>query len=184
MPTMPALLRTKFSELSIDSAKVEALLEEPTIAHELENIIDAHDINTAKMIANWYSGEIARLVGEEEITWDQVIGASARLIDLVAMIDGGLLSTTAAKDILKDLISSEKSAKEIAEEKDLMQVSDSGELEMIIMQVISENQKAANDIKAGEMKAIGFLVGQVMKASGGKANPGVVQDLLRQSLGL
>jgi aspartyl-tRNA(Asn)/glutamyl-tRNA(Gln) amidotransferase subunit B len=64
-----------------------------------------------------------------------------------------------------------------------MQVSDEGEIEKIVSEVLNENEKAAEDVKKGEMKAIGFLVGQVMKKSGGKANPQMAQDLIKKQLG-
>lgn len=72
--------------------------------------------------------------------------------------------------------------KKIAEQKNLIQVSDTGELEKIVTDVLAANQKAAEDVKNGEMKAIGFLVGQVMKASKGKANPGIVQQIIKTQL--
>lgn len=184
LPLMPDQLRERFIVLGLDARQVESLLEEPSVALELSNLVDAHDAKTAKTIANWLSGELARLVGEEKLTWEQIVAKMSRLTELVAMQDGGMLSSTAAKDMLHDLIIKDVSAQALAEEKDLLQVSDSSELEMIIAQVISENQKAAEDVRNGEMKAIGFLVGQVMKASQGKANPGVVQGLIKAQLGV
>ena len=184
MPTMPDEIRKNLAVLELDSRQVEALIEEPNVAHELLSIVDAHDTKTAKTIANWLSGEFARLVSEEKLSWEQIVGKTANLIELVAMMDGGLLSSTAARDMLYELTTKDTSAQQLAEAKDLLQVSDSSELEVIISQVLSENQKAAEDVKSGEMKAIGFLVGQVMKASSGKANPGVVQSIIKSQLGV
>jgi aspartyl-tRNA(Asn)/glutamyl-tRNA(Gln) amidotransferase subunit B len=158
MPLMPDQLRDRFSVLGLDARQVESLLEEPSVALELSNLVDAHDAKTAKTIANWLSGELARLVSEEKLTWEQIVKKMSQLTELVAMLDGGMLSSTAAKDMLYELVLKDISAQALAEEKDLLQVSDSSELEMIIAQVISENQKAAEDVKNGEMKAIGFLV--------------------------
>jgi aspartyl-tRNA(Asn)/glutamyl-tRNA(Gln) amidotransferase subunit B len=98
------------------------------------------------------------------------------------MVEGSMVSTTVAKDLLRELIASDQSPERLANDKGLIQVSDLAELEVIVQQVINENEKAASDVRAGEMKAIGYLVGQVMKASGGKANPGVVQKLLAELL--
>lgn len=74
--------------------------------------------------------------------------------------------------------------KKVAEEKQLLQVSDEADLVITVQQVLNNNPKACEDIKRGEMKAIGFLVGQIMKASAGRANPKVVQQLIKKQLGL
>ena len=100
------------------------------------------------------------------------------------MVDGGQLSSTAAKELLFEVIKNNKDPLLLAKDKKLLQVSDETELVMIVEEVLSENQKAAQDVKNGEVKAIGFLVGQVMKASKGRANPGVVQNLIKKQLGV
>ena len=182
MPSMPDVLRTKFAELALDPSQVEAIIEEPMLAGVLVGVMDAHDAKTARTIANWYSGEISRLVTDNVIGWEQVVLATPRLVLLVAMVDGSLLSSTSAKELLRDIISSDKSPEKLAAERNLLQVSDTAELEVIVLQILSENQKVADEIKSGEMKAVGFIVGQVMKASGGKANPGVVQQIIKSIL--
>ncbi len=182
MPTTPSELRAQFTALGLDYRQAEALLEEPEVASELSRIIDAHDAKTAKTVANWLSGEIARLVGENKLTYEKALENIVRLIELSAMVDGGLLSSTAAKELLEELLKGNQTAQGLAESRNLMQVSDSAELEIIIRQVLSENQKASDEVKAGELKVIGFLVGQVMKASAGKANPGVVQEMIKKIL--
>ena len=136
------------------------------------------------MIANWISGELTRLVADGSLTYDRIIERTSALVELAGMVDGAQLSSTAAKDLLQEIVTSGDSALSIATDKNMLQVSDSAELEMIVQEVISNNQKVAEDIKAGELKAIGYLVGQVMKNSGGKANPGVVQELIKKILGV
>jgi len=184
MPTMPSELRAKFADLGLDYRQAEALLEEPIVALELRRLMDAHDAKTTKMIANWISGELTRLVADGSLTYDRIIERTSALVELAGMVDGAQLSSTAAKDLLQEIVTSGDSALSIATDKNMLQVSDSAELEMIVQEVISNNQKVAEDIKAGELKAIGYLVGQVMKNSGGKANPGVVQELIKKILGV
>ncbi len=184
MPTMPSELRAKFADLGLDYRQAEALLEEPNVALELRRLMDAHDAKTTKMIANWISGELTRLVADGSLTYDRIIERTSALVELAGMVDGAQLSSTAAKDLLQEIVTSSDSALAIATDKNMLQVSDSAELEMIVQEVISNNQKVAEDIKAGELKAIGYLVGQVMKNSGGKANPGVVQELIKKILGV
>jgi aspartyl-tRNA(Asn)/glutamyl-tRNA(Gln) amidotransferase subunit B len=99
------------------------------------------------------------------------------------MIDAGKLSSTNAKMLLDD-IGEDEDPEKVAENRGLIQMSDSGEMEAIVSQVLNDNPKPTDDVKNGEMKAIGFLVGQVMKASGGKANPSEVLKIIRDKLGV
>jgi len=146
-------------------------------------VADGHDVKTARAIANWLTGEVTRWVGNGDIAWSDVIDKTAQLTDLASMLDGNMLSSTAGKEVLLEVLKTGQSPKDIAESKNLLQESDEGALAMIVQQVLSENPKAAEDVKNGEMKAVGFLVGQVMKASKGKANPKIVQELIKKQLG-
>jgi aspartyl-tRNA(Asn)/glutamyl-tRNA(Gln) amidotransferase subunit B len=86
--------------------------------------------------------------------------------------------------MILEVVKDNKDPQQLANDKKVLQVSDESELVMIIEQVLGENQKASQDVKNGELKAIGFLVGQVMKASQGRANPAVVQELIKKQLGV
>ena len=100
------------------------------------------------------------------------------------MVGDNKLSSSAAKEVLDDMLTSGDTPEVIAECKNLLQVSDEGAILEIVKKVLSENPKAAGDVQAGEMRAIGFLVGQVMKLSQGKANPGLATELIKKELGL
>jgi len=182
MPESPESLRGAFTKLGLDYSQIEMLIDEPDAAIFLRGLIDAYDAKTAKTIANWLTGEIQRLIGDEVITWTNVIDKESQMTKLVAMLDANKLSSTAAKEVLAESLRSGDDPEKIAADKNLIQESDEGALVMIVQEVISNNQQAADDVKNGEMKAIGFLVGQVMKASQGKANPQVVQDLIKKQL--
>jgi aspartyl-tRNA(Asn)/glutamyl-tRNA(Gln) amidotransferase subunit B len=184
MPDMPSVLREVFKTLGLDSSQAESLLEEPGVAQFVRGIADGHDQKTAKTIANWLTGEVTRWVSDGDISWSDVTNKTGQLTDLVAMVDGNLLSSTAAKEVLLEVLQSGGDPKTIAEAKNLIQESDESALIMIIEQVLSDNQQAADDVRNGEIKAIGYLVGQVMKASQGKANPAVVQQLIKKHLGV
>jgi aspartyl-tRNA(Asn)/glutamyl-tRNA(Gln) amidotransferase subunit B len=184
MPLLPAALREKFGELGLDRAQIETLLEEPIASTILVEIIEAHDTKTARTVANWLTGEVQRLVGENTVTFEQAHEALIGLVKLAAMVDGAQLSSTAAKEVLAEILVSNSDPEEVAKKKNLLQVSDESELVMIVEQVVTENSKAADDVRNGEMKAIGFLVGQVMKASQGRANPAKVQELIKKHLGV
>ena len=101
---------------------------------------------------------------------------------MVALIDKGTINGKIAKEILPVMVETGKSAEVIVEEKGLVQISDTGELEGIVKDVIAQNEKVVNDFKSGKKSAIGFLVGQVMQKTKGKANPGVVNQLLQKKL--
>ena len=94
----------------------------------------------------------------------------------------GTISNNVGKEVLETMFKTGKSAAEIVKEQGLEQISDTGELEALVDQVIAENPGPVEDVKSGKEKAIGFLVGQVMKASRGKANPQRVNEILRQRL--
>ncbi len=96
------------------------------------------------------------------------------------MVDDGDLSSSAAKDVLIGVLDGEGSPSEVAEARDLLQVSDTGAIEAAVDQVLAENPDAVDKIEAGDMKPLGFLVGQVMRQMGGKADPKVVQRLLSE----
>lgn len=184
MPLLPRELRERFASFGLDQAQIYTILEEPEMAEIVRYTTEAHDPKTARTIANWCLGELTRLVAEGVLSWQQVSDAFEQLVKLASMLDSNKLSSTAAKDILVEVITDNSDPEAVAKDKNLLQVSDESELVMIIEQVVSENEKAADDVRNGEMKAIGFLVGQVMKASKGRANPAVVQDLIKKQLGV
>lgn len=182
MPDMPSDLRKIFEQLNLDSSQVDVLLEEPDVAHFVSGIIDGHGLKAAKTISNWLTGEVVRLVADNKVSWQSVLDKSSQLISLVSMVDSDMLSSTAAKEVLLETLKTGEDPKKIAESKNLIQESDEAALILIVEKVLSDNPKAVADIKSGELKVVGFLVGQVMKASQGKANPGVVQQIIKRQL--
>jgi len=184
MPTMPHDLRVQFAAAGIDSSMIETILDEVTAAQLINEVIDAHGHKTAKTVANWLGGPVTKAISDNDYTWQHVSDARVHIIKLASMVDAGLLSSTGAKEVLHEVIKTNIDPQTIAEQKNLLQESDSGALEAIVAEVLTANQKAAQDVANGEMKAIGFLVGQVMKASGGKANPAMVQQIIKTQLGV
>ncbi|HXR49648.1 MAG TPA: Asp-tRNA(Asn)/Glu-tRNA(Gln) amidotransferase GatCAB subunit B, partial [Verrucomicrobiae bacterium] len=134
----------------------------------------------ARRIAFWLmrpDAEDAEQTPERKIDIDE-------LITLSKLTGEGKLSSSAAKQVLDVLLATGGTAENIANELNLIQVSDEGTIAKIVEQVIAENPKAVEDLKAGQERAIGFLVGQIMKLSQGKANPAMAQSLIRKQLGL
>ncbi len=182
LPIMPGVLREKFQQIQLQSSQVETLIEEPAVAQFAATLVD-EDETSAKTIINWLTGEITKLNIDGKVQWQQVIAAKEQLVKLARMIAENKLSSTSAKELLLDVIA-QKDPEVAAKEKNLLQVSDEGTIEKIVAEVLAENEKAGQDVKNGEMKAIGFLVGQVMAKSKGQANPGLAQQIIKKQLGI
>jgi aspartyl-tRNA(Asn)/glutamyl-tRNA(Gln) amidotransferase subunit B len=181
LPPAPAELRAKLGQLNLESSQTETLIDEPDVATMVAGLVET-DPNQAKTIANWLTGEFVRLVAERDIDWQMIVSAGSGLVELAEMTLDQKLSSTNAKSLLVDVVKG-GSPSQLAQDRNLIQMSDSGELDAIVAEVLAANQQAAEDVKAGEMKAIGFLVGQVMKASKGQANPAIAQQLIKKHLG-
>jgi len=182
LPVAPAELRKQLGSLNLESSQIETLIDEPAVAKMTAKLVEDSPEH-ARTIANWLTGELVRLVNDTELTWDQIISAESRLVKLADMVQAHKLSSTNAKLLLVDVVGGADPDK-LASERNLLQVSDTKELDKIVAEVVAANPKPVEDVRAGELKAIGFLVGQVMKASKGQANPSVAQDLLKKQLGL
>lgn len=181
IPIMPDEVRNKLNSISLDSSQVESIVSEPSVAYFIIELIN-HDQETAKIIANWVTGEIAKLVIDSKVNWDEVVKAKNSLITLADMIKSNQLSSTNAKLLLIDVITNTIDPNTLAKERGLLQDSDESSVEQIVLSVIDDNPNAVTDVKNGEAKAIGFLVGQVMAKSQGKANPALAKKLLESHL--
>lgn len=180
LPVLPNIYREAWHVLGLDSSVVNTLLADQSVAKLIQAIQEGSGNEVAKRVANWFASAVDNEEQNAEMKLDQ-----NKLIELAQMVAKNELSSTAAKEIFNELIAgAEKSPREIAEEKNLLQVSDEGEIIKIVEQVLADPSatKAVEDIKAGNDKAIGFLVGQVMKFSHGKANPALAQKLIRERL--
>lgn len=183
LPVMPAQLRERLSEIRLQPSQIDTLIEEPELA-EFALTLMKEDQKIARTIGNWLTGELLKQVSEGRLNWKKVIEAQASLIKLASLVNEAKLSSTAAKDILVEVIDSKTNPEQIAKERNLLQVSVQSAIEEIVKIVLAENEKAADDVRNGEMKAIGFLVGQVMAKSKGQANPAVAQQVIKQALGI
>ena len=136
----------------------------------------------AKLVANWLMGEVSKHLNNESITILACPVAPKQLAELIALIEKGTISNKIAKSVFEEMWSSRKDAEVIVKEKGLVQISDSSEIIGIVDAVIAANPQSVADFNAGKEKAIGFLVGQTMKQSKGRANPDMVNNLLRERL--
>jgi aspartyl-tRNA(Asn)/glutamyl-tRNA(Gln) amidotransferase subunit B len=136
-----------------------------------------------KTVSNWIMGELLRELNHSGIEADASPLAPERLVDLLRLVDEGTISLKVARDIFPSLYASGKTPAQIVQEKGLTQVSDEGSLVAMIEEVLARHPSQVAQFKEGKQQVLGFLVGQVMKTSGGKANPGKVNDLLKRALG-
>jgi aspartyl-tRNA(Asn)/glutamyl-tRNA(Gln) amidotransferase subunit B len=170
LPILPNEIRSKLSQLNVDKTVIEDVLERDELVPRILEALKKTTPENARHIVFQLLDEPDNLSIEID---DQM--------KIADMLSAKKLSSTAAKDALTD-IRAGKSVDDATSSR--MQVSDEGEIEKIVAEVLAENEKAAEDVKNGEMKAIGFLVGQVMKKSQGKANPQMAQDLIKKQLGI
>lgn len=186
---MPDDWRAKLSSLGLNNDQIELLLFSEIELAEKADVLDTiseglADKELAKFIANYCVNVIVPHARENDIKL-QKSDHFTMLKSVHDLVKGGKLSSTNAKKLCADLIEQNnlpKSIEEYAKNKGLIQVSDEGQLDKIVSEVLSANPQAVEDIKKGEMKAIGFLVGQVMKASKGQANPGLAQQLIKKHI--
>jgi aspartyl-tRNA(Asn)/glutamyl-tRNA(Gln) amidotransferase subunit B len=188
MPLMPDDWRQQLASLGLNTAQTETLLDaqvELAEQHYLEllhEVIDEADL--ARQIANWIVNVDIPFLRE------QATGNAIARLQLYrgvsALVAAGDLSSTTTKQLITDLLTLPELPVDIAayaRNQGYIQVSDSDEIAKIVSQVLAAHSQAADDVRRGEMKAIGFLVGQVMKASQGKANPQLAQELIKKQLG-
>jgi aspartyl-tRNA(Asn)/glutamyl-tRNA(Gln) amidotransferase subunit B len=131
-------------------------------------------------VGNWLSGDVVAYLRRNETTLTETHLSGAHLQELAEMVGDGALSSTAAKDVLARVLAGEGSPQAVAEQHDLLQISDTAALEAEVEAVLAANPDVLAKLQTGDMKPVGFLVGQVMRATGGKADPKVVSELIRQ----
>ena len=132
------------------------------------------------MLSNWVMTEVLRRV--DDVEKFELNFTSEDFIELLKAVKSEKINNNAGKKVLREMFETGKKPAEIIEEKGLAQIQDSSEIEGIVNEVLSNNQQSIEDYKAGKDRALGFLVGQVMKASRGKANPQIVNKLIREKI--
>ena len=182
---LPAELRRQLKELNLTDEVVETTLGIPQQLSVVLDVKARYGNSHARRVALWFINAVTELIGgrlaETESNKEPI--PAEYFLKISEMIDENRLSSTAGTQLFLEVIKTSKDPEMLAGELNLLQVSDENELVKIIDQVIADNPKAAEDVKSGETKAIGFLVGQVMKASKGQANPALAQDIIKKQLG-
>ena len=139
-------------------------------------------VKTPKTVANWLLGDISRLINEKNLEFADVKITPQALSDFISLIEKGTISNTAGKKVIEIMFETQKSPDVIVKEEGLEQVNDTDALRKIVEEVLANNQKSVDDYKGGKTNALGFLVGQTMRLSKGKANPQTLNALLKEYL--
>ncbi len=182
VPKLPPEYRAEFAELGVDSSVTAKILSHQDYAEIVSGVLASGSIAAAKRVANWIASDLELSSDETEI--ESQTPDVADLLALADMVEKSEISSNAATELFNVLMNGGSDPRKIAEERNLLQVSDEGVIAAIVEEVLADpgSQKAVEDIKAGNDKAIGFLVGQIMKKSQGKANPALAQKLIKERL--
>ena len=181
LPEMPADRRKRYVD-TYELPEYDAQILTQTL--EMSDFFDAAVKAGAdpKQASNWLMGEVNAYMNDNEKDLDQIGLTPESLAEMIALIEDGTISSKQAKKVFKLLADKGGSAKEVVEAEGLVQLSDPAQLLPLITEILDNNQQSIDDYKAGKKKATGFLVGQIMKATKGQANPQVVNQLLTEEL--
>lgn len=173
--------------------KARLMREKGLVDYDAENIVAtkamaeyfdeaAKHTDDAKGIANWMLGDVSAYLNSENVTIEEFPIAPANLGEMVNLINKGVLSSKLAKKVFAEMLKTNKEPQVLVKELGLEQISDEGAIVKIVEETLAENPQSIADYKAGKDRALGFLVGQIMKKSRGKANPEMVNALLKERM--
>ena len=181
LPEMPESRKKRYmEELNLSEKDANALISSKAYSDMFEK---AGEIcKNYKAVCNWLTSDIARILNEKEMEPDEIPFKAEDLAKLVEVIENGSISSKIAKEVLEDMFEKGCSPEEIIKEKGLSQISNEDEIKAVVMKVLSENEQSIIDFKNGKDRALGFLVGQAMKETKGKANPKMLNEMFLDEL--
>ena len=180
IPELPDEKKKRFiDKFSLSSYEANILVSDKETSEYFEEVIKNSDV---KLATNWITGELFALLNEKDLVITQSPISTKNLSKLINLIKDGTISGKIAKTVFDLMADGDQNPQKIIEEKDLKQQSDPKELEKLIEKVITDNPEKVKEYKSGKEKLFGFFIGQIMKSSGGKANPQLVNDILKKKL--
>ncbi|MGG4397532.1 Asp-tRNA(Asn)/Glu-tRNA(Gln) amidotransferase subunit GatB [Paenibacillus thiaminolyticus] len=181
IPELPDARKARYAaDYGLSGYDAEVITSSKKLADLFEDSLQY--TKDAKAVANWIMGDLLAFLNAGGLEIEAVKLDGKGLGEMIGLIEKGTISTKIAKTVFKEMLESGKPPQVIVEEQGLVQISDEGAILAVVQQIIASNPQSVEDYKAGKQKAIGFLVGQVMKETKGKANPGLVNQLLVQCL--
>lgn len=182
MPELPAAKRGRYlGELGLSAYDAGVLVADKDVADFFDEAVKAHPAN-AKGIANWLTGDVQAYMNAEKQGIQELPMKPGQLAELVKLIDEDVISGKIAKKVIVEMMKTGKAPKALVDELGLVQISDTGAIVTAIQEVLKANPAQVADYHAGKTKVVGFLVGQVMKATQGRAKPDAVNQLLVEEL--
>ena len=183
MPELPQGMAARFAaDYAISHSDAFLLTASPDVANYFESLVKNVG-GEAKLCANWVIGDVASALNEATIEISQSKVSSERLAGLIRRIHDGTISGKIAKEVFAAMWAQGQDADDVIDAKGLKQISDAGALEKIIDEILAKNAGQVAEYRSGKEKVFGFLVGQAMKATQGKANPKQLHDLMKKKLG-
>jgi len=184
LPELPEARRDRLmTQYGLSLYDANILTSSRAMADYFENCVKLMDPGKAKTVSNWLLGDFSRLLNATNTEVGNVKISPKHLAEMLDLVDNGTISGPAAKAVFEEMFRSGKRASEIVTEKKLSQISDAGEIREVVKQVMADNTGAVADYASGKQQALTFIIGQVMKATRGRANPGVVREIIIQELG-
>ena len=184
LPELPETKRTRFiADYGLSEYDAGVLVADKAVADYYEAAVAAAASAAApKTVANWITGELFRLMKETGQEIGAVPVSPQALAELIGLVKDNTINLNTGKEVLEEMFASGRGARQIVEERGLAQISDTAALEKIVAQVLEENPQQVARYLGGKVQVLGWLIGQVMKATRGKANPQVVRELLQAQL--
>ncbi len=180
LPELPAAQRARYQTLGLQPEEANILVNTPELAHCFEACLALGA--SASDASKWLTGDIQAYFNQHETTLDQSHFSAPLLYELLQLIESGKISGKIAKSLLPEIIEKGTSPTALVEAKGLAQISDTSTLQKIIDDILNQNPEQVQEFLAGKQKVLGFLMGQVMKATKGQADPGLANQMVRQSL--
>ncbi len=181
MPELPRQKMERFiKEYNLPAYDAEVLTQSKDLSVFYEETVKLAD--DPKQVSNWVMGDVLRRINDEGVEVKDLKFTPKDLAALLKLINEGKISNNIGKKVLREMFETGKKPKDIVEEKGLIQISDEGQLREIVSKVLDENEQSVIDYKNGKTKAMGFIIGQVMKATRGKANPQLVNKIVKEML--
>ncbi|MCD6230301.1 MAG: Asp-tRNA(Asn)/Glu-tRNA(Gln) amidotransferase subunit GatB [Dehalococcoidia bacterium] len=183
LPELPEARRDRFmNQFGLSLYDASVLTGSKTLADYFDECLKLTDKGKAKELSNWILGDFSRLLNLDGIDIADARVRPRHLLGLLDLLDNGVIGGPAAKVVLEEMFRSGQEARDIVEQKKLSQLSDEAQLLDVVTQVIANNPSVVADYKSGKHQALKFMTGQVMKATRGRANPAVVQEILAREM--